>query len=219
MNLELRSFFCDLALVDINAFACSANRLLCHGSIHGAFGKGLSQHRSTELNSLDAMVVSLEHLSSEALSDEYVFHLVFLAPEAYQKIWLGAKNSTSPSLSKICVQRGITRSPITPRAKKSILERKAREYMVTEYDCCNALDSYVPYEYRAAFLSRFHGFIVRTDKRAASLPRLMLSHGFSATLQHNVTDMMDGEMQVLGFSAQPRKIASQGQHKQLVGLT
>jgi hypothetical protein len=208
MNSSPRSFFCDHALVDINAFACSANRLLCHGSIHGAFGKGLCNRPPTDISSIDVLVVSLEHLSSEALSDDYVFHLVFLNDDAYQKIWLGEKKSPVPSLSKICVQRDISRFAIAPKIKKSILERKAREYMVTEFDSSKALDNYVPYEYRMDFLNHFRGFIVRSDVHTTSLPHLIRSHGFAASLQHNVKDMMDGEMQVLGFGKRSADVSS-----------
>lgn len=207
MKKEKHQFFCDLAVADINAFACATQRLLCHGSIHGAFGKGtIAKQRHIELSSLDVFTVSLEHLSTEPLSDEYDYHLLYVSAGMYKKVWSGTQVSEAPCLSKVCVQRAFANEARTPIPKRSLLERRSREFVATEYPIEWGVDHYIADSYRAQLLSHYKAYVVRTDRQTANLGKLLCDHSMRIKYDMVVNDMYDGEMSVLGFSKQPTHI-------------
>ena len=205
-------YFCDLALADINAFACAAQRLLCFGSIHGAFGS-TGGHKPIDLSTLDVFTVSLEHLSSDPLSDEYDYHLLYVSAGMYKKVWSGAQASEAPALSKVCVQRSFARDARAPIPKRSLLERKSREFVAAEYAIENGIDHYIPDAHRVKLLSHYKAFVVRTDRQTADLAQLLQDH--SMWMKHDVLvqDVFDGEMRLQGFVKQPTRITVQGEKK------
>lgn len=212
MKNNSHQFFCDLAIADINAFACAAQRLLCYGSIHGAFGTA-GRGKPIQLSSLDVFTVSLEHLSSDALSDEYDYHLLYVSAGMYKKVWSGVQASEAPALSKVCVQRAFAREARAPIPKRSLLERKSREFVAVEYPIGNGLDHYIPDEHRIKLLSNYKAFVVRTDRQTANLSQLLQDH--SMWMKHDimVQDVFDGEMQLQGFVKQPTRIEVHGEKK------
>lgn len=207
MKNQSHHYFCDLAVVDINAFACAAQRLLCHGSIHGAFGKGGSAKlKPIDLSTLDVFTVSLEHLSTVPLSEEYDYHLLYVGAEMYKKVWSGSQPSEAPALSKVCVLRSFSLAARAPIPKRSLFERKSREFVATEYPMEHGVDHYVSDTYRLNLLANYRAYVVRTDKQTANLGQLLCDHSMHIKHDLVVNDLYDGEMHVLGFIKQPTRI-------------
>jgi hypothetical protein len=211
---QTHKYFCDLAVADINAFACAAQRLLCHGSIHGAFGKGgVARLAPISLSSVDVFTVSLEHLSSDPLSDEYDYHLVYIGASMYKKVWSGAQASEAPALSKVCVQRALADNARAPIPKRSLLERKSREFVACEYPVEWGVDHYIQDAHRVVLLSNFKAFVVRTDRKTANLGQLLCDHSMRVAQERVVNDLFDGQMQLLCFTKQPTRIKVQGEKR------
>lgn len=203
MNRPLPNYFCDLAMADVNAISCSASRLLCHGSTHGAFSKFSQQQDSIDLDSIDAFSVNLVHLSSDPLSSEYEYHLVYLSSDAYQQLWNGCKINKIPGIKALASEIHLgSKAKLCPKNKGHLFgSHQLRSIALTKYSSANPIDHYVPHEYRLAFKEKFTGLLIRTKKECQELWNLLEAHGFLPIAERKVTDEYDGDLMLQCYSA------------------
>lgn len=196
-------FFCDLPLVDINAISCSAARLIYHGSAHGAFGKLATAYAPINLHSVEAFHIRLEHLSSDPLSQDFAYHLVYLSKEIYATLWKGNKKKGIPAMKKMATHIHISKSPeLQPKPDGHLFGTPSYKALtLTEYNDYTAIDNYVPLDYSIAFKDKFRGFILRTKSECDLLWKLMEAHGLGLVDQRAVKDSYDGDLQVQCYGA------------------
>lgn len=206
MNPPKHSYFFDLALSDINAIACSASRLLFHGSTHGAFGS--FGHRkpeaSVDLSAVDAISVKLEHLSNFPLSDEFDYKILYLRRHCYDSLWKGSYRTKVKGLKDLaCIARLSPKAALTPKTQRVFLVSVSnRPVAIAPYDydisCCH----YLPDEYCATLKHEFKAILVRTKKANTAKFNLLLSaHGLKTTSVREATDGYDGNLTVRCYSS------------------
>ncbi len=188
-------------MADVNAISCSAARFLYHGSTHGPFGKLDSHLQSIDMEELDAFRVSLEHLSTNPLSDTYDYHLVYVARSAYQKIWHGCKKQKIPGMKHISDEIKLSDTVKSTSHTPLFWSKKEASITLSEYRNEIAMDHYIPDDYRHAFQQKFSGILMRTKSDCRLLWLLLEAHGLKVVDHREVSDEYDGRLKVDCFAA------------------
>ena len=201
MNSPTPRYFCDLLMADINAISCSAARFLYHGSTHGPFGKGGQQLQSVDMKDIDAFRVSLEHLSTDPLSDAYDYHLVYVAKSAYKQIWHGCKKHKIPGMKHISDEIRLSDTAKLTSHIPLFWSKKESSITLSEYRDDIAMDHYIPDAYRYAFQQKFSGILMRTKNDCRLLWLLLEAHGLKVVDHREVCDEYDGKLKVDCFAS------------------
>lgn len=192
MKQTTKGYFCDLSLDAVDALAVASHRLLCNGTTERSYGAQKREaHSEAEF---DVLVVSLESIKEPFSEKSSIDHLVLLDEDAYEKLWLGHGDDSDKALSRLCVQRDLSAKPTNVPPRLSLLEEQPRDYIVSVYDNCD-FDHFG--SYHCALLVRSFA------EEEMSFFDLLRDHGMHVTYQANASCVYDGEMQLLGFQAEP----------------
>ena len=205
MHSSPEQFFFDVPLVDVNAIAHSAMRLIYHGSTHGAFGSFGSQNARIEpldLDKCDAFKISLDHLSVDPLAEGYQYSLVYLNDTLSENLWNGKKRDASPALKELTRRVQLAESPSlsAKRYRTPFWVKFQKPIYIARYDSALAHSSQVPEEYQQRFLNKYQGFLMRTEKDYPLVRTIFEAYGLKLEERRDVLDHLDGHLQVLAYS-------------------
>ena len=201
MNYPQPRYFCDLLMADIKAISCSAARFIYHGSTHGPFGKLDSHVQSVDMNKIDVFRVSLEHLSTDPLSNAYDYYLVYVSKSFYEKIWHGCRAKDIPGLKHISDEVRLSDTAKLSSHLPLFWRKKESSITLSEFQDEIAMDNYVPNDYCHAFRQKFSGILMRTKNDCNLLSLLLEAHGLKLVDNREVCDEYDGTLKVDSFAA------------------
>lgn len=205
MRSHIEQFFFDFPLIDVNAIANSAMRLIYHGSTHGAFGafgSGNARLEPLDLGKYDAFKISLEHLSVDPLTDGYQYSLVYFSNDLSDNLWNGKKRDASPALKEISRRVLLAESPSlnAKRYRTPFWVKFQKPIYITRYDNALAHDNQVPQEYLQRFLDNYQGFLMRTENDYPLVRNIFDAYGLKLEERREVLDTLDGHLQVHAYS-------------------
>ena len=157
------SYFFDLPLADVSRSICDALRILYHGNPEGTFGEKWNDR--VDLEQIHAIKIGVCHSSTNALSDDYEYNLVFYRNSIADSIWEPASREKHAEL------RGLTQR-VTLNKEKSLLAdrllgrlpfiRSTRPVQFAKYESVPPPDHSVPLEYHRQIHRDFECYIMRT---------------------------------------------------------
>lgn len=201
-----RKFFFDYPLADVNGIACAAMRLIYHNSAQGSFSGGKAHsdsHTALDLDTKEAFKISLEHLSSDPLSEDFEYNLIYLNQDMSEHIWEGAKRGESKDLQKLTrrVQLGEFASLEAKRYKTPFWVRFQRPIYIALCDEFLHNDHYVPQAYYEKFHNKFHAFLMRTEVGYPLVRTIFDAYGLKMSERREVCDNQRRGLQVLAYEA------------------
>ena len=197
-------FFFDFPIVDVNAIACSALRLIYHGSTHGAFGVSTTKRPPLDLTKIDAFRISLEHLTTEPLSDEYEYSLVYLNDTLSEIIWDGKmrdKNSRLPEITRRVVLAE-SASLNAKRYRTPFWVKFQKPVYLARYNKLLVINNCIPVEYVESFHKRYQGFLMRSKKGYPLIRNTLKASGIPLSDRSHLSDSMDSDLRVVSYQSQ-----------------
>jgi len=200
MNSHQENFFFDFPLVDANTIAFSSLRLVYHGSTHGAFGLKRSP---LDLREVDAIKISLNHLSTDPLSDEYEYNLIYLNDSLSEAVWNGQKRDNTPALMKITRRVLLAASPSlnAKRFRTPFWVKFTKPIYLARYNKVLIDDNTIPVDYLRDFHNKYQGFLTRTKKGYPLVRNTLESLGLKTSDRRYVKDSQEEEISIICYQA------------------
>lgn len=202
--MHKKQFFFDYPLIDAHAIACSALRLICHGSTHGVFGAygATAAQTALDLESIEAFKISLARLSNDALTDQYEYSLVYVTKELSEHLWSGEKRALAPDVKKLTrrVHLNETASLEAKRYKTPFWVRSLRPIYLAKYDIESLSDHYVSDSYHHKFHQKYQGFLMRSEVNYPVVRNIFEAYGLEMTNRREVKDDLDGNLEILSYT-------------------
>ena len=208
--MHKKHFFFDYPLIDAHAIACSALRLICHGSIHGVFGSygsTTTKDQALDLEKIDAFKISLARLSNDALTDQFEYSLVYVTKELSEHLWDGEKRALAPDVKSITrrVHLNETASIEAKRDKTPFWVRSLRPIYLAKYDIENLSDHYIPDAYNHQFHEKYQGFLMRSEVNYPVVRNIFEAYDLEMTNRRKVKDVLDGDLEILSYTTKSPK--------------
>lgn len=202
--MRTEKYFFDYPLVDVNAIACAALRMIYLNSSHGAasgIALGGARQKPLDLDKEEAFKISLEHVSVRALSDEFEYNLVYLNHQMSEHIWEGRKREGSEDLRSLTrrVHFGEAASLAAKRYKTPFWVRFQRPIYIARCDDFLSNDHYVPQKYYAAFHHKFHAFVMRTELGYPLVRHLFEASGLRLSARRVISSGWRQGLRVLSY--------------------
>ena len=203
MHRSSENFFFDFPIVDVNAIACSALRLIYHGSTHGAFGASSTKRPPLDLGQIDAFRISLEHLTTAPLSDEYEYSLVYLNARLSEIIWDGKMRDQSSSLMKITRRVVLAKSASlnAKRYRTPFWVKFQKPVYLARYNKRLVINNCIPVEYVESFHNKYQGFLMRSKKGYPLMRNTLKASSTPLRDRSYLSDSMDSELRVVSYQS------------------
>jgi len=171
-------FFFDLPLADVYSSACTALRLIYHGSEEGVLTR--NNKKTIDLGAVKAFQITLKHRSVTALSDRYDYSLIYYPRVFGEGFWTAKFRQGCPTLRKITRRVKFTGKPsLKPKRVRFFYIKSNRPVHVAKYGGAVPADNYVPLDYLEKFDERFSGFLMRSPKNFPLLANLFSAQGLA----------------------------------------
>jgi hypothetical protein len=158
-----KMFFFDLSLSDVYGIGCAALSLIYYGSRRGAFhqiGK-----KPVDLDSVDAIRISLNPRIERPLSDRYQYHLIYYRNNLAQELWNHTGCGKDPEVKHLTRRvRFVSEPSLEPHRLRHFYIKSNRPLHLARYGHVVPTDDYVPRSYVHKLSQEFMGFLMRSPR-------------------------------------------------------